>query len=87
MKSDCEDPFLAKMASSSNTSSSTTMVSSSNLDIIQMLTAISSQMASNYQALQDQMVQNDLHLSTQFQGVVQDNDTFKQDVHVELNTL
>jgi hypothetical protein len=54
-------------------------------DIIQMLSAILTQMMSNYQGLQDQIIQNDLHLSAEFQNVVQDNAIFKQDVQVELD--
>jgi hypothetical protein len=71
--SDCVDPSFTKMESSNNS------------DMIQMFTAISSQLTSNYQALQDEMVQNDLHLSAEFQKVVQDNEMFKQDVHAEID--
>jgi hypothetical protein len=75
MESDCKD------------SSPTKMVSSSNADIIQMLTTISSQMTSNFQGLQDQMLRNDLHLSADFQMVVKDNDTFKQEVRAKLDAF
>jgi hypothetical protein len=40
-------------------------------------------MTSNYQALQDNMVKNDLRLTANFQTVVQEMDMFKQQVHAE----
>jgi hypothetical protein len=75
MEYDCED------------SSSTKMASSSHANIIQMLMAISSQLMSSYQGLQDQLVQTNFCLSTDFQRVGQDNDNFKQDVRAELDAL
>lgn len=33
------------------------------------------------------MLRNDLHLSADFQMVVKDNDTFKQDVRAELDAF
>jgi hypothetical protein len=87
MESDCKDHSSAKLVSSGNALSSTTMVSSGNSEMLQMLAAISSQMTSNYQALQEQMVQNDSRLSTDFQRVVHDNDSFKQEVRAEIDSL
>jgi hypothetical protein len=85
MESDFEQSSPATMASSNKSSSSPTMDSSNNLEIIQMLSAISSQMTSNYQALQDNMVKNDLRLSANFQNVAQEMDMFKQQVRAELD--
>jgi hypothetical protein len=64
MESDCEDSSLTKMASPS-----------SNANILHMLSANSSQMTSNYQGLQDQLIQNDLRLSADFQRVVKERST------------
>jgi hypothetical protein len=76
MESDCEDSSSTKMASPS-----------SNANILHMLLAISSKMISNYQSLQDKLLQNDQQLSAEFQRVIKDYETFKKDVRVELDSL
>jgi hypothetical protein len=44
-------------------------------------------MSSNYQALQDNIVKNDLCLTANFQNVIQEMDTFKQQVREEIDML
>jgi hypothetical protein len=63
------------------------MNSSNNVEIITMLSNISSQMTSNYQALQENIVKNDQRLSTNIQTIAQEMDLFKQQVRAELDTL
>lgn len=52
-----------------------------------MLTTISMQMMTNYQGFQDQLILNDLKLTTELQWAIQDSESFKQELHKELNTL
>jgi hypothetical protein len=78
---------VAEMASSNNSSSPSEMNSSNNVEIITMLSNISSQMTSNYQALQENTVKNDQRLSTNIQTIAQEMDLFKQQVRAELDTL
>jgi hypothetical protein len=63
------------------------MNSSNNFEIIQMLSVISSQMTSNYQALQENIVKNDQRFSANIQNIVQEMDMFKQQVRAEIDTL
>ncbi len=87
MESDFEQSSLAEMASSNNSSSPSEMNSSNNVEIIKMLLIISSQMTSNYQALQENIVKNDQHLSTNVQTIVQEMNIFKQQVRAEIDTI
>jgi hypothetical protein len=75
MESDCEDSSSLKMNSSSND------------DILKMLSLISSQMTSNYQHLQERLDQTDLRLSTELQQVHQVNQDFRQNVSAEMEAL
>jgi hypothetical protein len=87
MESDFNHSSFAEMVSSNTSSSPPDMNSSNNWEILQMLSTISSQMSSNYQALQDNIVKNDLCLTANFQNVIQEMDTFKQQVREEIDML
>jgi hypothetical protein len=87
IEADFKQYSVAEMASSNNSSSPSEMNSSNNVEIITMLSNISSQMTSNYQALQENIVKNDQHLSTNIQTIAQEMDLFKQQVRAELDTL
>jgi hypothetical protein len=87
MESDFNHSSFVEMASSNTSSSPPDMNSSNNWEILQMLSTISSQMSSNYQALQDNIIKNELRLTTVFQNVIQEMDTFKQQVCEEIDML
>jgi hypothetical protein len=52
-----------------------------------MLSTISSQMMATYQDLQDQLIRNDLKLTTELHRVVQSNDAFKQEICREWQSI
>jgi hypothetical protein len=52
-----------------------------------MLLIISSQMTSNYQALQENIVKNDQCLSTNIQPIAHEMDMFKQQLRAKIDTL
>lgn len=75
MEADCQE------------SSSATMASMEQVDINKLFTALSTQIMNQNSILQDQIKQNDLKMSSDFQLVVQANDDFKRDVRAELDDL
>jgi hypothetical protein len=75
MEADCEE------------SSSANMASVDTFDITQLFAALSSQMMAQNNSIQEQIMQNDLKISTDFQKVIQANDDFKKDVRAELDDL
>jgi hypothetical protein len=65
-----------------------TASSTSNDEIIKVLTAISSRMATGHQELQNQLICNDLKLETELQRVREENIQLHQDLHQEfLNSM
>jgi hypothetical protein len=68
-------------------SSSANMASVENVDIIKLFAALSSQMTVQSNIIQEQIMRNDLKITTDFQKVVQANEGFKKDVCAELDDL
>jgi hypothetical protein len=75
MESDCEEILFEQ---------NNTTMSNNQDDILKMLTAISQQMMTNYQDLQQQIAQTDMCLSTDLSQIVQDNESFKHEIRQEL---
>jgi hypothetical protein len=75
MESDCQDEKCTATASENV---------SSNDSIMQMLTMISGQMMTNYQELQDRLLQTELKFSQDLQRIQTENATLKQDLQAAL---
>jgi len=75
MESDCQDEKCTATASENV---------SSNDSIMQMLTMISGQMMTNYQELQDRLLQTELKFSQDLQRIQTENATLKQDLQAVL---
>lgn len=63
------------------------MASADAVYITQLFTALLPHMTSQSNSLQEQIMRNDLKLSTDFQKAVQANDDFKKNVRAELDNL
>jgi hypothetical protein len=77
MESDCKEEVVSTAPSFS--------VSSSNDEILKILTAISSQII-GHQDLQSQLVSNNLHLTEELKRVREEHEKFKQEIHAELSS-
>jgi hypothetical protein len=78
MESNCEDEVNSHVPNS--------LASSSNNEILKILTAISSQMVVGHQDLQNQLVSHNLHLKEELQKVREENKKFKQEIRAELSS-
>jgi len=78
MESDCKDE--AKTFTSNSTASS------SNDEILKILTAISSQMVVGHRDLQSQLISHNLHLKEELQKVKEENEKFRQEIRAELSS-
>jgi hypothetical protein len=78
MESNCKEEVVSTAPSFS--------VSSSNDEILKILTAISSQMVVGHQDLQSQLVSNNLHLTEELKRVREEHEKFKQKIHAELSS-
>jgi hypothetical protein len=78
MESDCKDEVKTFTSNSS--------ASSSNDEILKILTAISSQMVVGHQDLQSQLISHNLHLREELQKVKEENEKFCQEIHAELSS-
>jgi hypothetical protein len=72
MESDCKEEGISTVPGSSS--------SSSNDEILKILTAISSQMVVSYQDLQNQLISNNHQLKEELQGVKEENEKFRQEI-------
>jgi hypothetical protein len=78
MESDCEDNITPSILADT---------SQANNEIMTMLDAISNQMMSNLQSLQDQLIHTDEKLTQQLQWVVQNHESFKQEINAKFLVL
>jgi hypothetical protein len=79
MEYDCKDDVFSSVPSSST---------SSNDEILKILTAISSQMVVGQHDLHQQLVSSNMYLKTELQKVRVENEKFKQEMRTELmNTV
>ncbi len=78
MESDCKDEVKTFTSNSS--------ASSSNDEILKILTAISSQMVVGHQDLQSQLISHNLHLREELQKVKEENEKFRQEIRAELSS-
>ena len=78
MESNCKDEVKTFTSNSS--------ASSSNDEILKILTAISSQMVVGHQDLQSQLISHNLHLREELQKVKEENEKFRQEIRAELSS-
>jgi len=78
MESDCKEEGISTVPGSS--------LSSSNDEILKLLTAISSQMVVGHQDLQNQLISNNHQLKEELQRVKEENEKFKQEIRAEIST-
>ncbi len=75
MESDCKQEGVSGSSSSS-----------SNDEILKILTAISSQMVVSHQALQNQLISNNHQLKEELPRVKEENKKFRHEIHAEIST-
>jgi hypothetical protein len=78
MESDCKEEGISTVPGSSS--------SSSNDEILKILTAISSQMVVGHQDLQNQLISNNHQLKEELQHVKEENEKFRQEICAEIST-
>jgi hypothetical protein len=79
MEADCEDIKISSIGDDGGKSHQDS--------ILQILTLISNQMMSNYQDLQNQLIQTESKFTTELQHITQENETFKQEICVDMQRI